>query len=463
MNYTVENRSGLGELLHFRHNPLDFIADAGRRSIDVVCMRFGRSHIFQVNHPDLVRDILITHDWNFVKGQGLHASKPVLGNGLLTSEGELHRRQRRLVQPAFHSERLFSYGRTMVGCASATAAEWRDGAQIAVDREMMRLTLEIVGRTLFSADLKHDAAGVGESLTRALGLFLKLNHPITRAITPLRNRMEAKARHYRREIETVLRRIIEEHRAQPGLHDMLSMMMHSSDDAHAGYMSDDLLLDESLTLFLAGHETTANALTWTWHLLGQYPHIERRFHDELDRVLAERLPEPADLPHLTYTNCIFRESLRLYPPAWVIGREAVTSYRLGDVEVPAGSMLVLSPYATHRDPRFWERPEEFMPDRWLNEPDIPRPKFSFYPFGAGSRVCVGEHFAMMEGVLLLATLAKQWKLHHVPGQRIDMWPQITLRPRHSIRMRLEQRISVRNGSPIHSEPNLQQETLTIAN
>jgi cytochrome P450 len=438
MAYTVETKSGLRELLHFRQNPLDFVAEAGRRGIDIRCFRFGNRRFFQVNHPDLIRDVLVTHDWNFVKGEALHASRPVLGDGLLTSEGELHRRQRRLVQPAFHSERLTGYGATMVECAKATSDLWLDGAQIAIDREMMRLTLDIVGRTLFSADLRNDAAGVGASLTQALGLFLKLNHPVTRMISPLRKRMEDKGRRVRHEIEVVLRRVVEEHRSNPDSNDMLSMMMHFR-DANTGYMSDELLLDESLTLFLAGHETTANALTWTWHLLGQHPHIERRLHAELDRVLTGQPPTPADLSLLVYTGCVFRESLRLYPPAWVIGRGAVTDYRLGDIEVPAGSTLLLSPYATHRDTRFWDRPEEFIPERWLEEPAGQRPKFAFYPFGAGSRVCIGEHFAMMEGILLLAVLAQRWKLHPVPGQRIEMWPQITLRPRYSIQMELEKR------------------------
>ena len=438
MSYSVEAKSGLRELLKFRRDPLAYMAEAGRRSIDIRSFRFPGRRIFQVNHPDLIHDVLVTHDWNFVKGDGLHASKPVLGQGLLTSEGELHRRQRRMVQPAFHSTRLVGYGETMVACASEAADEWHDGACIAIDQEMMRLTLRIVGKTLFSADLKRNAAGVGASLTRALDLFLKLNHPLTRAVPPLRKRMEGKGRQVRREIEAVLRRVIDEHRAHPETDDMLAMMMHAHDDSNTGYMSDELLLDESLTLFLAGHETTANALAWTWHLLGQHPRVEYRLRAELDSVLQGNTPEPADMQKLVYTASVFREALRLYPPAWVIGREAVTDYQLGNVPVPAGSTLLLSPYATQRDPRWWRRAEEFVPERWMEE-DADRPRFAFYPFGAGTRVCIGEHFAQMEGVLLLATLAQRWKLHPVPGQHVDTWPQITLRPRNPILMQLERR------------------------
>lgn len=447
MAYSTESRSGFRELLRFRRNPPEYVAEAARRSIDVRCMRFGTRRVFQVNHPDLIRDVLITHDWNFVKGPALRASTPILGNGLLTSEGELHRRQRRLVQPAFYSARLASYAQTMVECADGVSRSWVPGAPLDIDQEMMRLTLMIVGRTLFSVDLKDDAAGVGESLTRALRLFLMLNSPATQLLSPLRRVAERKAARVRREIEQVLRRVIDDHRRNKDRYDdMLSMLIRSGDDGGMGYMSDELLLDESLTLFLAGHETTANALTWTWYLLAQHSEVAQKVHDELDRVLGGLLPKPSDMPRLRYTSQVFREALRLYPPAWIVARQAVTDYQLGDVAIPAGSTVLMSPYATHRDPRFWDNPEMFDPDRWSEELCAMRPKFAFFPFGAGSRICIGEHFAMMEGVLLLATLAQQWRLHLTPGQKIELWPQITLRPRWSIRMQLERCISTDDSS-----------------
>jgi cytochrome P450 len=440
MTYSVEFESGIRRLVQLRRNRLAYIAQIGQRSVDIRCLKIGSRRIFQVNHPDLIRDVLVTHDWNFIKGQGLRASRPVLGKGLLTSEGELHRRQRRLVQPAFHNARLESYGDIMVACADAVSRSWTDSSSIAIDREMMRLTLEIVGRALFGADLGDDAAGVGASLTRALRLFLMLNSPVIQLLAPLRWIAERKAARSRNEIEQVLHKVIDEHRRDPNRYDdMLSMLLRSSDEGGTGYMSEDLLLDESLTLFLAGHETTANALTWTWYLLAQHPEAAERLHAELDEVLDGQLPNPSDLSRLRFTGQIFREALRLYPPAWIVAREAVTDYRLGQTEVPAGSTLVMSPYATHRDPRFWKSPESFEPDRWTDEACAGRPKFAFFPFGAGTRVCIGEHFAMMEGVLLLATIAQQWSLHLVPRQKVQMWPQLTLRPRHSIQMRLEAR------------------------
>ena len=454
MNYRVESTGGLTEFLRFRSGPLEYIADAGRRSVDIRCLSFGPRRVFQVNHPDLIRDVLVTHDWNFVKGPGLRASKPILGDGLLTSEGELHRRQRRLVQPAFHTARLASYAQTMVACADGLRTEWAAGPIYAIEQEMMRLTLQIVGRTLFSADLQHDATGIGQSLTRALRLFLALNSPLAQLLSPVRKWGERKVRRARREIEQVLRKVIEEHRKNPDqFDDMLSMLMHSHDDTSAGYMSEELLLDESLTLFLAGHETTANALTWAWYLLAQHPDSAEMLHAELDRVLTGRLPTLADLPALEFTGKVFREALRLYPPAWIIAREAVTAYRMGNVEVPPGATLLMSPYATQRDPRFWDDPEEFNPDRWTEESAVHRPKFAFYPFGAGTRVCIGEHFAMMEGALLIATLAQQWRFHLVPGQTIKLWPQITLRPRNAMYFRLERR------TPSTTESEMREDSL----
>jgi cytochrome P450 len=438
MPYTIEHHEGLVEFIRFRRHLLTFMADVGQRGIDISCLSIGSRRVYQVNHPDLIRDILITHDWNFVKGRALRASRPVLGDGLLTSEGELHRRQRRLVQPAFHSQRLAAYANVMVECADEARSAWTNGSVLAIDQEMMRLTLQIVGRTLFSADLHNDASGVGDILTRSLHLFLMLNSPLTQLLPPLRRLAERKASRVRAEITTVVQKVIDQHREHPDRYDdMLSMLLRSTDEGGTGYMSDELLLDESLTLFLAGHETTANALTWTWYLLAQHQDVAAQLYAELDRVLAGRQPTLDDIPQLDYTSRVFKESLRIYPPAWVIAREAVTEYRLGDMSISAGSTLVMSPFAMHRDPRFWPGPERFDPDRWKDGDTNPRPRFAFFPFSAGTRACIGEHFAMMEGVLLLATLAQKWQFHLVPAQTVELWPQITLRPRHNVQMRLE--------------------------
>lgn len=439
--YRTESLKGLRELLKFRESPLALLQTLARRGVDVLQIAAGKRQIYFANHPSLIRDVLVTHDWNFIKGRGLRASKPLFGSGLLTSEGELHRRQRRLAQPAFHSARLVEYARVMVEFGVATSQKWNNDQELAIDREMMRLTLQIVGRTLFTADVLHEAKDVGDAVTGALHQFRQLNSPFIQTTQFLRRWANLRASRSRRRFEGLLGRIIADHREHPDRYnDMLSLLMVSDNETGTGYMSDELLLDEALTIFLAGHETTANALTWTWYLLAQHPEVEKKLHDEIERVLQGRQPAPEDALKLCYTGQIFREALRLYPPAWIIGREAVTGYRLGSIEVPAGSTLMMSPYAMHRDPRFWNNPESFAPERWEDNLSGDRPKFAFFPFGAGTRVCIGEHFATLEGVLLIAVIAQQWRLHLIPDQKIAMQPQITLRPRGSIHMRPEKRV-----------------------
>ncbi|MGC9199937.1 MAG: cytochrome P450 [Acidobacteriaceae bacterium] len=438
--YRTESVQGWRELFRFRESPLALLQGLTRRGVDVLHMAAGKRNIYIVNHPILIRDVLVTHDWNFIKGPGLRASRPLFGHGLLTSEGELHRRQRRLVQPAFNNARLAEYAGAMVELGETTLAGWRDQQELAIDQEMMRLTLQIVGRTLFTADVLHEAKEIGDAVSDAVGQFRQLNSPLIQAIGLLRGWVNGRAVRSRRRFEGLLSRMIADHREHPDRYnDMLSLLMASDDETGTGYMSDELLLDEALTIFLAGHETTANALTWTWYLLAQHPEVEEKLHEEIDRVLQGRQPTLEDAGKLCYTGEIFRETLRLYPPAWIIGREAVTGYRLGAMEVATGSTLLMSPYAMHRDPRFWNDPERFAPERWEDGQAGDRPKFAYFPFGAGTRVCIGEHFAALEGVLLMAVIAQQWRLRLMAGQEIAPQPQITLRPRGSIHMRLEQR------------------------
>jgi cytochrome P450 len=438
----TESVRGYRELLRFRSDPAAYVGDLGRRSVDVWNFRAGWRNLFLVNNPELIQNILITHDWNFIKGRGLRNSRPVLGEGLLTSEGELHRRQRRIAQPAFHSARLGLYARQIVDCAADMREEWRTHpTPPTIDsEEMMRLTLRIVGLCLFSADVAHEAASVGASLTEALHIFIRLNHPLVQMIGPLRRRNERLGREARNRIEAVLLEVVNNHRREPARYDdMLSMLMSSHDEMGTSYMSNQLLLDECLTLFLAGHETTANALTWTWYVLACHPEIEAALHAELATALGGRTPGIDDLERLPYTTAVLRESLRLYPPAWIISREAVTPYRLEEIDVPTGAQLLVSPFATQRDPRFWPQPEIFRPERWLHGEAASRHRFAYFPFGAGTRVCIGEHFALMEAVLVIATIAQSFRLELDSSQDITMWPQLTLRPRHPIRFQLHPR------------------------
>jgi cytochrome P450 len=437
---------GYPELFRFRRDPTAYVGDLGRRSVDVWNFRAGWRNLFLVNNPELIQNILVTHDWNFVKGRVLRNSKPMLGEGLLTSEGELHRRQRRLAQPGFHSARLALYCKQIVNCTADLIEDWkRSGAEsISVSEEMMRLTLRIVGLTLFSADVTRESSKVGASLTKALRLFVRNNNPFVQMIGPLRRMNERRARETRRGIEAVLLEIVEKHRRSPEqFDDMLSLLMSAHDEMGTSYMSNELLLDECLTIFLAGHETTANALSWTWYLLSSHPEAEAKLHAELAQVLGGRLPTFDDMQRLPFTTAIVRESLRLFPPAWVISREAVTPYRLEEIEVPAGANFILSPFATHRDPRFWPEAESFRPERWMeNDPaneSATRHRFAFFPFGAGTRVCIGEHFAMMEAVMAIGAIAQNFRLRLAPGQKVELWPQMTLRSRLPMHFKIERR------------------------
>lgn len=318
--------------------------------------------------------------------------------------------------------------------------------------EMMRLTLGIVGKTLFGADVLDNAEGIGEQLTGVLRLFMRINTPLVQFLAPLRLHYEREAREARRKMVEVFRPILDAHRQNPEVYqDMLSMLIAQQDEPGTGYMSEELLLDECLTLFLAGHETTANTLTWSLYVLSTHPEIAVAVREEIDALLGVRDLSLDVLPQLPRTMALVRETLRLYPPAWVITREAVTPYMLGDLAVPAGSTIMMSPYATQRDPRFWDNPLKFDLNRWLTPTE--RARFAFFPFGAGTRVCIGEHFAMMEAVLVLATILHRFEINVLEPASIRPWPQLTLRPKEPVRVSLLQRSSAAVASKAVAIPD----------
>ena len=425
-----------------RQDPLAFLTRIAREYGDVVRFQLGPNELHLLNRPDFIRDLLVTNAAAFHKGRGLERAKRLLGEGLLTSEDPVHLRQRRMIQPAFHQERIAGYGGTMVEHAERLAARWKDGETRDVSVEMSRLTLAIVGRTLFDADVESEADEIGEALTTAVRLFgrtltLPFFEILDRLPLPSNRRfVRAKAR-----IDATIARLIAERRRAPaGRSDLLSLLVAASDpEGDGGKMTDEQVRDEAVTIFLAGHETTANALTWTWYLLSQNPEIEARFHAEIDGVLEDRAATVGDLPMLVYTEMVLAESMRLYPPAWIVGRRALADYEVGGFIAPRRSIVVACQWVTHRDPRYFSNPERFDPERFRTEAKAVRPKFSYFPFGGGPRVCIGEGFAWMEGVLLLATLARRWRLRLEPGQDIVPAPSITLRPRHGMRMLLERR------------------------
>jgi cytochrome P450 len=424
-----------------RAKPLQFLTRIAREYGDLPYFRLGSYHVYLVNHPDLVRDVLVTYQSNFIKSRALQRARILLGEGLLTTEGQLHLRQRRLVQPAFHRERLAAYAAVMCEYAVRLRDRWLPGATLDISQEMMQLTLAIVGQTLFSADVESEASEIGEALTAVLKMFRLLMMPFSEYIEKLplpsmRRFQRARARLD----ETIYGLIHERRKSGQDKGDLLSMLLLAQDEESDGAgMTDQQVRDEALTLFLAGHETTANALTWTWYLLSQNPDCEQRLHAEIDSVLAGLAPQMADLPNLRYAEMVIAEAMRLYPPAWAIGRMTKEPMELGGIQIDRGSICIVSPYVIQRDSRWFPDPERFDPDRWTQEARDSRPKFSYFPFGGGARVCIGERFAWMEGVLILATLAQRWRLRLDPAQRVQPLPLITLRTKHGMRMKIEPR------------------------
>lgn len=431
----------LANLLAIRRDPLAFFMRLAGQYGELAYFKMGPQPVFLLSHPDYIRDVLITHNKMFMKGEGLQRAKRLLGEGLLTSEGEFHLRQRRLAQPAFHRQRIAGYAQTMIDFSLRARERWKAGVEMDVAREMMRLTLAIAGKTLFDTDVEAEADEIGDALSRAMAMFNRLTLPFSQLLERLPLPSTKRFEQARARLDATIYGMIEERRRHgEDRGDLLSMLMQARDEEGDGSgMTDEQLRDEAMTIFLAGHETTANALTWTWYLLSLNPDAEARLHAEIDEVLQGRPPAAEDYPKLRYTEMVLAESMRLYPPAWIIGRRALQDYPIGDYVAPARSILVMSQYVMHRHPQYFPEPERFDPERWTPEAKESRPRFSYFPFGGGPRVCIGESFAWMEGVLVLAALAQQWKFRLVPGHPVVPQPLVTLRPRYGMKMTLEAR------------------------
>ncbi len=431
----------MGNAFEPRGDPIGYFTKCIREYGDIVFLRFLGVPMCLLNRPDCIESVLVTQHNNFEKSKDYRALRRVLGNGLLTSEGEFWRRQRKLVQPAFHQERIAAYTEVMVAYSERMLASWKDGQGLDVHEAMMRLTLDIVAKTLFDTDVSREAEDVGAALQFLMGKFMRQAAfafllPASIPIPTTRRLRRAVG-----QLDKVIYEIIRRRRASHTMSgDLLSVLLQAQDDEGLG-MTDRQLHDEIMTLFLAGHETTANALSWTWFLLGQHPEVEEKLVEELQRVLGGRAPTASALPRLTYTEMVLREAMRLYPPVWVIGRRALAPFRMGNYELPAETNVVMSQLITHRDAKYFPEPERFDPDRWRpNDPrNLSLPRFAYFPFGGGPRVCIGAGFSMMEAVLLLATIAQKFKLTLVPGQTIEKLPSVTLRPKSGIRVVLHRR------------------------
>ena len=430
-------------LLQFRRRGPEYLQGLTREYGAVTFFHLGKQDVYFVNDPELIKDVLVTSQSRFIKSRMLQRAKVLLGEGLLTSEGSHHLRQRRLAQPAFHRDRLRGYGESMIEFAVRTRDRWKPGQMLNVATEMMQLTLAVVAKTLFNADVDSEAGDIGESLGAVLELFNTVLLPFSEYLEKLPLPAIKRFERAREQLDKTIYRIIAERRQSPGDHgDLLSMLMMAQEEDGSGGMTDTQVRDEALTLFLAGHETTAVGLTWTLYLLSQHPEIEATLISEIDRVLSGRLPTVDDLPALKYVEQVFAEGMRLYPPVWAIGRMVAEPYTMPSPhnwELEPGSIVIMSPYVTQHDARYFPDPERFDPNRWLPEHADQRAKFTFFPFGGGTRVCIGERFAWMEGVLLLTVIVQRWKLKLAPGQIVEKKALLTLRPKHGMRMVLEGR------------------------
>lgn len=397
-------------------------------------------HIYVISDADVLDHVHREHARVLCKSRALMEAKVLLGNGLLTNEGADHLRQRRLVQPAFHRDRIREYAERMVAATLDHEREWTAGRTVEMAADMSALTLDIVGRTLFGADLRADAAGVGASLSKLLEAFPRLMVPGGQ----LMSRIPGTALHALPAeldaLDTMVQRMIDDHRDAGDTGDLLSMLIAATEDGHG--MTDAQLRDEVMTLVLAGHETTAMNLTWTWYLLSNNPIEAAALRAELAAVLDGRPPRFDDMAQLHRTKAVIYESMRLYPPAWIIGRSTTTEIEVAGWRLPTGSIILTSQYAMHRNPRYWPEAGAFRPERWLDaegkfsERNPGQPRGAWFPFGYGKRQCIGDQFAITEATMALATLAQRWEPTLVPGSTVEPIGAVTLRPRTGIPMRL---------------------------
>lgn len=416
-------------------DPILLFEHLARTYGDIAHYRVGPARFLFLNHPEYFQDVLIRQPEKFIKERTQQRAKMLLGNGMITAEGAAHRHQRQVAQPAFHRQRIGSYAETMVRLTAERCAQWHDGATLDLSQEMMHLTLEIAAATLFGAPLGPRTVRLAAAINEIMGMYnLIVPLPAAEVLVHLPLPRLRRFKPARRALDEVVYELIDARR-QSGEHrdDLLGMMLDAAENTGEEF-DRDALRDQVLTIFLAGYETVANALTWTWYLLSQNLEAEAKLHAEVDAVLAGRRPAFDHVPRLPYTEMVFAESLRLYPPAWAMGRLAVEDFSIGSYRLPKGTTVLMSQYILHRDARFFPDPLRFLPERFSPEAKAAMPRFTYLPFGAGTRRCIGEAMAWMEGVLLLATVAQRWKLRLVPGHLVRPQPLITLRPRYGMRM-----------------------------
>jgi len=431
-----------GNVLAFRRDTLKFIRDAAKEYGDVVHFRFGpKRHVYMLNNPDMIKEVLVTKQAHFRKAKGLQVARAVVGDGILTSEGKKHIRQRRLMQPAFHRDRIAGYGDAMVRQGVELMEDWKDGEVRDIHQDMMKVTLAIITETMFGKTVKEGADKIGHAID------VGLKYVSTKATSFIDIPLSVPTRSNREFVESsevldkTIYGLIEERRKSTGNHtDLLAMLLAARDEDDGQGMTDEQVRDEVMTIFVAGHETTANTMSWIFYLLATHPEVEQKLHDELKSVLGGRLPTVADIPNLTYVNLIISETLRLYPAAWTINREVVEPVEIGGHTYEPGDTLMMSQYVMHRQEKYFDDPDEFRPERFAGDLLKRIPAYAYFPFGGGPRVCIGNNFALMEAALLLSTIAQRYRLRLAePDQKVELEPVVTLRPKNGLPMRLEKR------------------------
>ncbi|ATB33821.1 cytochrome P450 [Melittangium boletus] len=430
----------LGTLIDYAKDPLGFIEACVRDHGDVVYVELLGQRTYVLQRPEHIEHVLVTRHRHYIKDafQRELMGGRLLGNGLLTNEGEPWLRQRRLMQPAFHRQRLAAYGRVMAEHARRQLATWRDGEVRDVNADMMRLTLGIVIKSLFDLELDGKAEAVGPSLARVMEHFAGVQALIFPDWLPTPENLGYRAA--LGQLDALVSSLIRRRREAGGgeTEDLLSTLLHVQDD-EGQHMSDPQIRDEVMTLMLAGHETTSINLAFCFHLLARHPEAEASLHRELDSVLGGREPTLEDLPALPFTDSVVKEALRLYPPAWTLGREALEDDEIGGWSIAKGSVMMMNPWTVHRDARLYEDPLAFRPQRWVDGLEKRLPRFAWFPFGGGPRLCIGMGFALMEARLVLATLAQRFRFERAPEDDVELLPSITLRPKHGVKVRVRTR------------------------
>lgn len=431
----------LGNLLSFRRDSLGFLKKIADEYGDIVFFKMGTLRIVLLNHPSFIKEVLTTQHGNFVKGRPLEMAKVLLGEGILTSEGEFHKRQSRIMQPAFHRKMMDAYAPTMTAYSARLMEGWEDGMRVDMMKEMVKLSAGVAGKTMFNADILEEAPEINKALDTVMSLFERVTLPLAELLLklPLPGTIrffKAKAR-----LDELIYSIIEERR-QNKLNngDLLSLLLQAqADTGSEGGMSDQQIRDEALTLFLAAFDTTSLSLTWTWYLLSKNPEAAVELRRELDSVLQGRLPTMDDYPRLKFTRKVFEESMRMYPPIYLISREALEDFSIGNYTVPKGTLVLMSPFLIHHDARFHPDPWTFNPYTRAEQSGDQSSKFDYFPFSMGPRSCIGQHYAWLEGVLALASIAQFWEVDLVPDHPVELHQLLNLRPKYGMMMELHRR------------------------